>query len=113
MKRTTDRIPSISCMVAVAVTLSVHAGAAPRQALWVYPDQSSSSGIGAPNSITDPGARALLVHNSAASDVTDLYVSVYQSTANAAGRQMYPDADIADVEAAATVTPVESSMTWA
>jgi hypothetical protein len=70
----------------------IHAGAQARQALWVYPDQ----GTGA-NTMTDPAARATLVENAAASDVTDLYVSVYQSTANSAGRLMYPDSDVADL----------------
>lgn len=63
-----------------------------RQALWVYPDQ----GTGA-NTMTDPTARETLVMNAAASDVTDLYVSVYQSTANSSGRLMYPDSDMADL----------------
>jgi hypothetical protein len=67
-------------------------GAPARQALWVYPDQGSSA-----NTMTDPTARATLVENAAASDVTDLYVSVYQSTANSAGRLMYPDSDMADL----------------
>jgi hypothetical protein len=83
--------------LAAAGAFQIYAGTPPRQALWVYPDQSSSSGVVAPNTITDAGARSLLIQNSSASDVTDLYVSVYQSTANSAGRQMYPDADIADL----------------
>jgi hypothetical protein len=70
----------------------LQAGAPARQALWVYPDQ----GTGA-NTMTDPTARETLVMNAAASDVTDLYVSVYQSTANSAGRLMYPDSDMADL----------------
>jgi hypothetical protein len=68
------------------------AGGPSRQALWVYPDQGTGANI-----VTDPTARQALVENAAESDVTDLYVSVYQSTPNSAGRQMYPDADIADL----------------
>jgi hypothetical protein len=80
-------------MFLILVTAAMLAASAPaRQALWVYPDQ----GMGA-NTITDPTARETLVANAAASDVTDLYVSVYQSTANSAGRLMYPDSDIADL----------------
>jgi hypothetical protein len=70
----------------------VLAGAPARQALWVYPDQGSGA-----NTMTDPTARETLVDNASASDVTDLYVSVYQSTANNAGRLMYPDSDMADL----------------
>ena len=76
-------------VVASAVALQAGAG---RQALWVYPDQGSGA-----NTMTDPTARETLVVNAAASDVTDLYVSVYQSTANSAGRLMYPDSDMADL----------------
>jgi hypothetical protein len=82
-----------NAMFLILVTAAMLAASAPaRQALWVYPDQ----GMGA-NTITDPTARETLVANAAASDVTDLYVSVYQSTANSAGRLMYPDSDIADL----------------
>jgi hypothetical protein len=63
-----------------------------KQALWVYPDKVPGA-----NAMTDPTARAALVENSAASDVTDLYVSVHQATANSAGRLMYPDADMSDL----------------
>lgn len=76
----------------VFVCAGLYAAAPPRQALWVYPDQATAG-----NTMTDPTARAALVDNSAASDVTDLYVSVYQSTPNSAGRLMYPDADMADL----------------
>lgn len=62
------------------------------QAVWVYPQQS-----GPGNPISDPAARRTMVENSAANDVTDLYVSFYQSTPNSAGRLMYQDADIADL----------------
>ncbi|HTB14591.1 MAG TPA: hypothetical protein VK752_23630 [Bryobacteraceae bacterium] len=79
-------------LMVLAGAAMLHAGAPSRQALWVYPDQ----GTGA-NTMTDPTARAALVENAAASDVTDLYVSVYQSTANSAGRLMYPDSDMADL----------------
>src|ERR1700733_7782200 len=79
-------------MMVVAGAAMVLTGAPARQALWVYPDQ----GTGA-NTMTDPTARETLVENASASDVTDLYVSVYQSTANSAGRLMYPDSDMADL----------------
>jgi hypothetical protein len=80
-------------LMVLAGAAMLHASAPSRQALWVYPDQ----GTGA-NTMTDPTARAALVENAAASDVTDLYVSVYQSTANSAGRLMYPDSDMAHAQ---------------
>src|ERR1700736_728364 len=62
------------------------------QAVWVYPQQS-----GAGNPVSDAAARRTMVDNSAANYVTDLYVSVYQSNNNSAGRLMYQDGDIADL----------------
>jgi hypothetical protein len=83
----------LNAMFLILVSAAMLAASAPaRQALWVYPDQGTGANI-----ITDPTARATLVENAAASEVTDLYVSVYQSTANSAGRSMYPDSDIADL----------------
>ena len=82
----------LKAMTILAGAAMVLTGAPARQALWVYPDQ----GTGA-NTMTDPTARETLVENASASDVTDLYVSVYQSTANSAGRLMYPDSDMADL----------------
>ncbi len=41
--------------------------------------------------------RRTMIENTAASDVTDLYVSVYQSIPNSAGRLMYADTAIADL----------------
>ncbi len=60
------------------------------QAVWVYPQPGSDS-------VADAPARRTMIDNTAASDVTDLYVSVYQSTMNSAGRLMYPDASMADL----------------
>lgn len=56
------------------------------KALWVFSDE-----------ISQPAARDTLVQRSAAGGVTDLYVSVYRSALNSAGRRMYQDADIADL----------------
>jgi hypothetical protein len=55
------------------------------QALWVFPVPAK------PNPVTDIAARNTLIANSAASGVTDLYVSVYKSSPNGAGRLMYKD----------------------
>ena len=60
------------------------------QAVWVYPQQSADP-------VADPVARETMIKNTAASGVTDLYVSVYQSTPNAAGRLMSADASIANL----------------
>ena len=59
------------------------------QAVWVFPSPS------APNPVTDPTARQTLLTNAAASGVDVLYLSIYNSTANSAGRLMYDDGAIA------------------
>ena len=64
-------------------------------AVWVYPDPAF------PDPISDATARQALVNNSAASNVTMLFVSVYRGTPNANGRYMYEDADLADLIARA------------
>lgn len=59
------------------------------QAVWVFPSPS------APNPVTNPTARQALLTNAAASGVDVLYLSIYNSPANSAGRLMYDDAAIA------------------
>ncbi len=54
------------------------------QAVWVDTDQ-----------ITTLGARQNLVNQCAANGVNAIYISVYQSTPNSAGRYMYDDSDMA------------------
>ncbi len=56
------------------------------QALWVFS-----------NEVSTLAARDTLVQRSAAGGVTDLYLSVYRSTLNSAGRRMYEDGDLADL----------------
>jgi len=63
----------------VSAEASVHA-------LWIFSDEVST-----------PAARDTLVQRSVASGVTDLYLSVYRSALNSAGRRMYEDSDIADL----------------
>lgn len=58
-------------------------------ALWVYKVSSL------PNAVTDVPTRNTLMHNSAASGVNMLYVAIYSSTKNNAGRYMYDDSDVA------------------
>jgi uncharacterized protein (TIGR03437 family) len=60
-------------------------------ALWVY------SVTNLPNPVTDGPTRTALLQNSAASGVNLLYVSVYSSTPNAAGRYLYDESDIASL----------------
>jgi hypothetical protein len=80
-------------MLIFAFALTTQLGARQlTQAVWVYPQQSD-----AVNPVSDAAGRRTMVEKSAANDVTDLYVSVYQSVANSAGRLMYKDADIADL----------------
>jgi Galactose oxidase, central domain len=59
------------------------------QAVWVFPSPS------APNPVTNPTARQTLLTNAAASGVDVLYLSIYNSPANSAGRLMYDDGAIA------------------
>ena len=56
------------------------------RALWVFSDE-----------VSVPANRSALVQRSAASGVTDLYQSVYQSTANSAGRLMYDDSNVVEL----------------
>lgn len=56
------------------------------RALWVWSDE-----------VTDPQARQTLVQRSARSGVNALYLSVYQSTPNSAGRKMYEDSALANL----------------
>jgi hypothetical protein len=58
-------------------------------AVWVFPSAS------APNPVTDPIARQTLFTNTSASGVDVLYLSIYNSTQNSAGRLMDEDAAIA------------------
>ncbi len=60
-------------------------------AVWVY----SVSSL--PNPVTDAPTRAVLVQDSSTSCANMLYVSVYSSTPNSAGRYMYEDSDIASL----------------
>jgi hypothetical protein len=90
MKTTVHR----TALATAAILAGINAieGAPLKQAVWVYPSNTSSQ-----NPVSTPSGRAELVRASAASGVTDLYVSVYQSTPNGAGRLMYADGDIADL----------------
>jgi FG-GAP-like repeat len=60
-------------------------------AVWVYSVSSLS------NPVTSASTRAVLVQDTSASGANMLYVSVYSSTPNSAGRYMYADSDIASL----------------
>lgn len=82
--------------VLLALMLSIGVGTASgtapqKQTLWVFPSPS------APNPVTDTSARQVLIANAAATGIAELYVSVYSSTPNSAGRYMYDEAAIADL----------------
>ncbi len=82
---------SVLTMLGIAFSASIQLGARQlTQAVWVYPQPGSDP-------VADAAGRRLMVDRSAASDVTDLYVSVYQSTPNTSGRLMYPDSSISDL----------------
>jgi hypothetical protein len=55
------------------------------QAVWVWPSQTDGTPI------SDPTARHALIQNGQNSRVTDLLVSVYQSTLSPTGRQLFAD----------------------
>ena len=65
-------------------------------ALWVFASVTSPT-----NAVSNPVSRQALIDNSAASHVTAIYLSVYRSLPNAAGRLMYEDIDLADLIAKA------------
>jgi hypothetical protein len=76
---------------ALGFLIDVQASSAMDQALWVWPDATSGTPI------TDPAGRKALVTNASASGVTALFVSVYHSTKNSAGRYMLDDVALNDL----------------
>jgi hypothetical protein len=74
-------------VVGIALSTQLHASD-PALAVWVYPQGTAD------NPISNAASRHDLIEHSASADVTDLYVSLYQSIPNSAGRLMYQDADI-------------------
>jgi uncharacterized protein (TIGR03437 family) len=82
---------TLAAFVSSITLVEPAAGQANLNALWVY----SVSSL--PNPVTDLTTRDTLVQNSSGSGVNMLYVSVYHSTPNSAGRYMYEDSDIADL----------------
>lgn len=65
------------------------------KALWVF------GGSVVPNPVSTLAGRNRLTGLSSAAGINALYVSVYQSTLSSSGRQMYQDADMAQLNAAA------------
>ncbi len=65
------------------------------KALWVF------GGSVVPNPVSTVAGRNRLTGLSSAAGINALYVSVYQSTLSSSGRQMYQDADMAQLNAAA------------
>lgn len=87
----TIRLKLLLLFMALVGSMSLFSGDvaranSPVQAVWVWTDE-----------VTAPGDRSTLVQRSAASGVTDLYLSVYQSTPNSAGRLMYEDSNMVDL----------------
>jgi len=78
-------------------SLSAPATLAPpkTQAVWVYPNTTSA------NTITDPAARQRFFTSAAASRINMIYVSVYRSTPNSNGRQLYDEGTLANFIGAA------------
>lgn len=79
----------VAWMVILSGIPSAKAGTL-KQTAWVFPSA-------APNPVTNSSARQTLIANSAASGIAHLYVSVYSSTPNSAGRLMYDETAIADL----------------
>ncbi len=76
-------------MLSAAVQSAQAASLGSINALWVYKAGSL------PNAVTDQATRNTLIQNGSASGVNMLYVAVYGSTPNSAGRYMYDDGDVA------------------
>ena len=79
---------SIAILLQLILTSTVYSQAVrfKKQAVWVFSDE-----------ISIQSKRETLIQRSADSGVDVLYVSVFQSPANASGRFMYPDDDIKDL----------------
>jgi formylglycine-generating enzyme required for sulfatase activity len=82
----TDNAHCGACGNRCAVGQVCSSGSCRDRALWVFSDE-----------VSDPDRRETLVARSAGGGVTDLYVSVYRSTPNGAGRLMYPDEPVRDL----------------
>ena len=85
----------VAAWFGVAAPIARSAPTASVNALWVY----SVSSL--PNPVTDAPTRLALIGDSAASGVNLLYVSVYSSTPNSAGRYLYDETAIAALITAA------------
>lgn len=90
-KLCTRNVVIASFLVMLLFSGLISSSVAAIQTMWVFPSDS------APNAVTDNGARQTLINNSALSHVDTLYVSVYSSTPNAAGRLMYDEGAISDL----------------
>lgn len=82
---------TVAAMAILAAVVPVVQASSPgsTNALWVYKVSSL------PNAVTDAPTRNTLMQNSSTSGVNMLYVAVYSSTPNSAGRYMYDDSDVA------------------
>lgn len=67
----------------------------PVNGMWVF------GGSTVPDPVSDPAGRSNMIVRSSNDGVSELYVSVYQSTDNANGRRMYEDDDMAAMISAA------------
>jgi uncharacterized protein (TIGR03437 family) len=90
----------IKIIVTLALAISAipalaNSSSAQTNALWVY----SVSSL--PNAVTDAPTRSTLIQNGSASGVNMLYVSVYSSTPNSAGRYLFDEGVIASFISAA------------
>ncbi len=73
------------------ITPQAHIASLEHHAIWVFPDPSMT------NPVTDPTARQALIDHSKDSGVDIIYLSVYSSNPNLAGRYMYDDSALADL----------------
>src|SRR5271163_1780619 len=82
MGKRLNRRRTFTLAAAIALTGTAWAATPLTNALWVY----SVSSL--PNAVTNSAAQDALIQNSAASGVNMIYVSVYSSTPNSAGRNL-------------------------
>ncbi|MGD9628193.1 MAG: Calx-beta domain-containing protein [Pyrinomonadaceae bacterium] len=85
----------ISVVIGSPATATVTILERPVNGMWVF------GGSTVPDPVSDPGGRSNMIVRSSNDGISELYVSVYQSTDNANGRRMYEDDDMAAMIAAA------------
>ena len=91
ISRCTALLLLVLALTVSMITPQAHNISPQHHAIWVFPDPSMT------NPVTDPTARQALIDHSKDSGVDIIYLSVYSSNPNLAGRYMYDDSALADL----------------